>query len=494
MKEKQTPVLMAEDVLAATGGRLLRGGSDTVFYGISTDSRNLSPGNLFVPLAGETFDGHDFIGDALNAGVSGVLVQRGKEDKTGTSSRGAAQGAARGAAVISVADTLRALGDLAHYWRQLFPVPVIAVTGSSGKTTTKEMIGRILSAGRRVLKSEGNFNNLVGLPLTIFRMNGSHEAAVLEMGTNRRGEIGRLTEIARPDVGVITNIGPAHLEGFGSLETVREEKGDLFRMMGNLGIAVINCDDEHLDVLARRWDGERITFGFDRRAFVRAERVIPGREGRTSFVLRIGELSRDVSLMTAGEHNVRNALAAAAAAWATGADMEAVAGGLETFEPVAGRMIIHRLKNGAFLIDDSYNANPASVKEALKTLRHLKGTRRGIAVLGDMLELGERTAELHEETGRAVAEAGVEILFLKGAFARSVASGAMERGLTEERIFFPDGPSDIASYLRVHLGEGEWVLIKGSRRMKMEEVAQAVIRDIGLREDPGAAGSARAGD
>lgn len=487
MKDKQTPVLMAEDVLAATGGRLLKGGQAAVFQGISTDSRTLSPGNLFIPLVGETFDGHDFIGEALRAGVSGVLVQKGREEKLGGT-------LLHEAAVIAVEDTLQALGDIAHFWRQLFPVPVIAVTGSSGKTTTKEMIGRILSIGRRVLKSEGNFNNLVGLPLTLFRMNGSHEAAILEMGTNRRGEIGRLTEIARPDVGVITNIGPAHLEGFGSLETVREEKGDLFRVMGNCGIAVINCDDEHIDVLARRWDGERVTFGFERRAFVRAERVIAKEKGRTSFILKIGELNREVSLATVGEHNVRNALAAAAASWAAGADLEAVGRGLEAFAPVAGRMIIHRLKNGAFLMDDSYNANPASVKEALKTLRNLKGTHRGIAVLGDMLELGERSAELHEETGRAAADSGVDVLFLKGAFARSVAAGAMERGFPEGRIFFPGEPGEIAAYLKARLGEGEWVLIKGSRRMKMEEVGEAVIRSIGLYEELGKAGSAVAGD
>jgi len=486
LREKQTPVLMAEDVLAATGGRLLRGGPAAVFHGITTDSRTMVPGNLFIPLVGETFDGHDFIGEALSAGVSGVLVQKGREEKLGTSPHEAA--------VIVVADTLQALGDIAHFWRQLFPVPVIAVTGSSGKTTTKEMIGRILSVSRRVLKSEGNFNNLVGLPLTLFRMNGSHEAAILEMGTNRRGEIGRLTEIARPDVGVITNIGPAHLEGFGSLETVREEKGDLFRVMGNRGIAVINCDDEYLGVLARRWNGERITFGFDRRAFVRAERMIGKETGRTSFILKIGELTRDVSLATVGEHNVRNALAAAAAAWATGADMKAVGMGLEAFAPVTGRMTIRHLKNGAFLIDDSYNANPASVKEALKTLKSLKGTHRGIAVLGDMLELGDKAAELHEETGRTAADTGVDILFLKGAFSRRVAAGAMERGFPEGRIFFSGEPEEIAAYLKTHLGEGEWVLVKGSRRMKMEEVGEAVIQSIGLYEEPGGAGSAIAGD
>jgi len=476
LREKRSPVLRAEDIVTAAAGRLISGEPDGIFQGITTDSRALQPGNLFIPLVGEKFDGHDFIGDAVRSGASGLLVQKDREEKLGR--------AAEKVAVIVVEDTLRALGDIARFWRKLFPVPVIAVTGSSGKTTTKEMIGHILGLGRKVHKNRGNFNNLVGLPLTLFGMNGSHEAAVLEMGTNRRGEISRLTEIAAPDVGVITNIGPAHLEGFGSLEAVREEKGDLFRVMGNRGIAVINCDDENVGVLARRWDGERITFGFDGRAFVRAEGITrEGHEG-ISFLLRVGELEGKVSLATVGEHNVRNALAAAAAAWAVGTDVETLCRGLEAFRPVPGRMAVRRLKNGAFLIDDSYNANPASMKEALKTLRDRKGDHRSIAVLGDMLELGEGAAKLHEEIGRAVADAGVDALFVKGAYARAVASGAASRGFKEERIVLDGKPDEISAWLKARLGPQDWVLVKGSRGMKMDEVVEAVIRDVGLAGEP----------
>jgi UDP-N-acetylmuramoyl-tripeptide--D-alanyl-D-alanine ligase len=362
-------------------------------------------------------------------------------------------------------------------------MPLLAITGSSGKTTTKEMISSILGLNRKVLKSRGNFNNLVGLPLTLLEMNGAHEAVILEMGTNRRGEIGRLTEIAVPDVGVITNIGPAHLEGFGSLEAVREEKGDLFRVMGNRGIAVMNCDDEHIGLLSRRWNGERITFGFHREAFVRAEGIVQrGREG-TGFALKVGDLREEIFLSTVGEHNVRNALAAAAAAWAVGTEVGTIGRGLEAFEPISGRMVIHGLQNGAFLLDDSYNANPASVAEALKTLRDLKGKRRAIAVLGDMLELGERAEELHRGIGKTVADTGVDVLFLKGAYSREVASGALEQGLGEGQIFFSGEPGDIAAYLKSNLRAGDWVLIKGSRRMKMEEVGEAILGTIGLHEE-----------
>lgn len=475
MREQRSPVLRADDIVSATAGRLIHGAPESIFQGLTTDSRALQPGNLFIPLVGEKFDGHDFIGDAVRAGASGVLVQRDREGKLGR--------AAETVAVIVVEDTLRALGDIARFWRKLFPIPVIAVTGSSGKTTTKEMIGHILGLGRKVHKNQGNFNNLVGLPLTLFGMNGSHEAAVLEMGTNRRGEIGRLTEIAAPDVGVITNIGPAHLKGFGSLDAVREEKGDLFRVMGNNGIAVINGDDENVGLLAKRWDGERITFGFDGRAFVRAEGITPEGPQGISFLLRVGELKGNVSLATVGEHNVRNALAAAAASWAVGTDFETLRRGLQAFRPVPGRMAVRRLKNGAFLIDDSYNANPASVKEALKTLRDQQGKHRSIAVLGDMLELGEAAADLHEEIGRAVADSGVDTLFVKGAYARAVASGAASRGLKEERIVLNGATEEISAWLKARLGPQDWVLVKGSRGMKMDEVVEAVIRDVGLSGD-----------
>ncbi|MBP8984167.1 MAG: UDP-N-acetylmuramoyl-tripeptide--D-alanyl-D-alanine ligase [Syntrophobacterales bacterium] len=475
MNEQVSLVLRVEDVLMATDGHLLKGEAGGVFYGLATDTRKLSGGNLFIPLVGEKFDGHDFLKEAVEAGASGLLLQRGKEDRLS---------GVGDTVVILVEDTLRALGDIAHFWRGLFTVPVVAVTGSSGKTTTKEMIAGILGDGRTVLKSPGNFNNLVGLPLAIFEMRRSHEAVVLEMGTNRKGEIGRLTEIAAPDVGVITNIGPAHLQGFGSLEAVREEKGDLFRVMANKGMAVINCDDENVRVLARAWDGERITFGFGEEAYVKAGRVTSrGSEG-VRFTLRIGELEKDVRLPVVGGHNVRNALAAAAASWVLGESMDSICRGLESFEPLGGRMTVRRLKNEAFLVDDSYNANPVSVSEALKTLRDLKGAHRGIAVLGDMLELGEEAENLHVEIGRIAAETGVDTLILKGTYSRAVASGAMERGLPRERILFMEDPGEIVDKLKGSLQKCDWVLVKGSRKMRLDEVGSFLVDAVGLHEAP----------
>jgi len=475
LNEQVSLVLTVEDVLTATDGHLLKGAAGGIFHGIATDTRKLSRGNLFIPLAGEKYDGHDFLKEAVEAGASGLLLQRGKEGRLSV---------VGDTVVILVEDTLRALGDIAHFWRGLFTVPVVAVTGSSGKTTTKEMIAGILGDGRAVLKSPGNFNNLVGLPLTIFEIRRSHEAVVLEMGTNRKGEIGRLTEIAAPDVGVITNIGPAHLQGFGSLEAVREEKGDLFRVMANKGMAVINCDDENVRHLAREWDGERITFGFSEEAYVKVGQVASrGGEG-VRFTLRIGELEKDVCLPVVGEHNVRNALAAAAASWVLGENMDSICRALESFEPLGGRMTVRRLKNEAFLLDDSYNANPVSVKESLKTLRDLKGAHRGIAVLGDMLELGEEAESLHVGIGRIAAETGVDALILKGIYSRAVASGAMERGLPRERILFMEDPGEIVDNLKDSLQKCDWVLVKGSRKMGLDEVGSALVDAFGLYEAP----------
>ncbi len=252
MKKISTPRFSTDDVLKATGGSLVRPGRSVLFDGVSTDTRTIAPASLFVPLAGARFDGHDYIGQAAGAGAAGVLIQRGRE--------GLLEKIAGETTVISVEDTLTALGDLARFWRARFSIPVVAVTGSSGKTTTKEMAAAIMSRDKQLLKNEGNLNNLVGLPLTLFQLNEAHEVAVLEMGTNRRGEIARLTEIAGPTVGVITNVGPAHLEGLKSLETIRKEKGDLFRVMNNEGTAVINLDDEALAPWAEKWKGKKITF------------------------------------------------------------------------------------------------------------------------------------------------------------------------------------------------------------------------------------------
>lgn len=469
-----SPLLSGREVIQATGGALLRGSENTIFNGVSTDSREPARGKLFIPLIGERFDGHAFLAAAIKEGAAGVLVQRGSEHKLGADPGGTT--------VILVKDTLTALGDIAHFWRKKFPVSVIAITGSSGKTTTKEMAAGIMGIKKNTLSTRGNFNNLVGLPLTLFRLNEGHAAAILELGTNTRGEIARLTRIAAPDVGIITNIGAAHLEGFKSIEAVREEKSDLFRNMDPGGVAVINRDDGELIFLEKVWRGKRVTFGINNDADITAERITNRGDEGVRFVLKIGNAREEIAMRTVGEHNIYNALAAVAMSWAAGFGNAEICRGLSAFKAVHGRMEIHRLKNGAFLIDDTYNANPSSLREAVKTLGNLKGGHESTIILGDMLELGDRAEELHEESGMFMADTGISALFLKGSFARTTARGAIKNGMAEDRLFFPETPGDVLSLLSSRLKKGDWILVKGSRKTQMEIFVQGILNTFGVEE------------
>ena len=471
MKRRKSPLLGTGEMVTATGGTLIRGNPEGVFEGLSRDSRDVVRGNLFVPLVGDTFDGHDFIPDAVKKGAAGLLVQRGVKEIS--------EEVSGGASVILVNDTLRALGDIANLWRHKFIIPVVAVTGSSGKTTTKEMIATVAGLSGPVLKNKGNYNNLVGLPLSLLDLSVEHEMAVVELGTNKRGEIARLATIADPDIGVITNIGPAHLEWFGSLDVVMEEKGDLFLNMRNNGVAIINRDDPYSRVLADRWWGRNISFGIDENAFVRAERIFMRGERGISFTLNMGGIGKGIDMAVVGRHNIYNALACAAACSAMDIGYDVICEGLSAFRQIEGRMDIHRLKDGGTVIDDTYNANPASVMEALKTLGDLKGKNESIVILGDMLELGEEAGRLHEDVGRAIADTGVSNLFLKGEFSQSVAKGAVENGFSEDHIYFAETPDKVMGVLHSLVRERDWILVKGSRRMKMEEFLHAILEEFG---------------
>ncbi|MEA1971584.1 MAG: UDP-N-acetylmuramoyl-tripeptide--D-alanyl-D-alanine ligase [Thermodesulfobacteriota bacterium] len=459
-----------EEIIAATKGTLIRGNLESVFEGLSTNSEDVIGGNLFIPLIGERFNGHSFIPDAIKNGASGLLVQRGEEEIT--------RGVPGDVSVVLVDDTLHALGDIANLWRNKFTIPVVAVTGSSGKTTTKEMIATVAGLSGNVLKSRGNYNNLVGLPLSLLELKPGHEMAVIEMGTNRRGEIERLTTIAEPDIGVITNIGLAHLEGFGSVDVVMEEKGDLFSNMKDNGVAVINRDDAFSRILADRWIGRNISFGIDENAFVRAERIFMRGERGVSFTLEMGGTGKGIDMTVVGRHNIYNALACAAACRAMDIEYDLICDGLSGFRQIQGRMDVHRLKGGGIVIDDTYNANPASAMEALKALNDLKGNNESIVIFGDMLELGEEAERLHEKIGRAMADTGVGSIFLRGDFAGAVARGAIEGGFREDHIYFAETPDRIIETLRSLLREEDWILVKGSRGMKMEEFLQVIIEEF----------------
>jgi len=465
-----SPKFLLDDVLKATTGNLVTGAPEKTFYGISTDSRLVKKGNLFIALKGEKFDGHDFVNQALQQGAAGIIVHDAKVSKDLTD---------KNATVIKVVDTLIALGDLAHEWRKRFSITVIGLTGSSGKTTTKEMISAIIGRKKNILKTEGNLNNLIGLPQTIFRLTAEHELAILEMGTNTRGEIKRLTQIAVPDIGLITNVGPAHLAGFGSIDVVREEKGDLFFNMSPSGTIIVNIDDKAVAICAERWTGRKITFSMSPNADITVKDIKMNGIKGMSFNLVVGENTQKVEMKIVGLHHVNNAMAAAAAAFALGTDIKTIVEGLAEFRPFSGRMEMVKLRNGSFLLDDSYNANPASVREALMTLKDLKVHHNGYVFLGDMLELGTESEEMHRKIGMLIATIGINTLFLQGNFSRVTAAGAMEGGLPPENIFFLSNENNGINYLKENLKKGDWILVKGSRGMKMEKIVVQICENFG---------------
>lgn len=456
-----TPTFTVSEIAAAVGGTVIGGAAGRV-VGVSTDSRTVQSGQLFVPLRGERFDGHRFIDAALARGVTVLLAEQGC---------GNLAALPPGTTCITVADTLRALGDLAAFHRNRFSLPVVAVTGSNGKTTTKEMLAAILQRTGAGLKTAGNLNNLIGLPQMVFQLCDMHRWAVLEMGMSEPGEIDRLAEIARPDVGVITNVAPAHLQSMGSVAAVSSAKGELFLRLQQGNTAVFNADDPLVAGLPTAAGVGRLSFGLGD-AEVRAEQIAElGRAGQ-SFVLCLPAAKIPLTMKVFGRHNILNALAAAAVAHVLGLEPEAIRDGLESFSPVEKRFSPEDI-GGILLIDDSYNANPSSMTAALKTIASLKEEGRGIAVLGDMLELGESSSRAHEEIGRLAAGC-VERLYLMGAMAPSVARGAALAGLPDNAIFLAKSHAEILDDIRDAMRPGDCILVKGSRGMRMETVAEGI--------------------
>ena len=431
--------------------------------GISIDSRTVKEGELFIAIRGERYDGHDFVPDVMRKGAWGAIVDRSALEAKYAGISGLKN-------VIPVEDTLFSLQEMALMHRKKFLLPVIAVTGTNGKTTTKEMLAAILLQQGPVLKNEGNLNNHIGVPLTLLKLEARHKAAIIEMGMSGLGEIETLARLAMPSVGVITNIGPAHLQFLGSTDTVAQAKGELLQMMRSDGTAVLNADDRYFTTLRSKYSGRVLSFGIDRQADVQAKDIRQERD-LTDLTLHADGRSVLVRLRTVGRHNVYNALAAAAGALATGLPLETVKFGLEEFRPVAMRSEL-RVLNGRTVLADYYNANPASVKAALETLASLKGGRRAVAVLGDMLELGETAAEAHRDTGRTASSLGIDLLICVGPLARHIAEGAVAAGMARNRVFEVDTTSRGAALLREHSRPGDTVLVKGSRGMKMEKVLE----------------------
>ncbi len=443
------------EIQRAVGGVLC--GPDRAIAGVSTDTRSIEPGQLFVALRGERFDGHDFLEPAIAAGAGALLVAVEKRLPAGASA-------------LVVADTRLALGRMAAAWRARFDIPVIAVTGSNGKTTTKEMIAAILKAhfGDAVLATRGNLNNDIGLPLTLLGLNGGHRAAVIEMGMNHPGEIAYLAPLGAPTVAVITNAQRAHLEGMGDLNRVAREKGSIFAGLGAGGVAVVNADDAYAG-LWRRMAGRNplLTFGIERAADVQA---VVRQQGLTTLVglwTPVGQA--DLKLAVPGRHNARNALAAAAACLAAGIPLAAVVAGLEGFAGLEGRLQRRQGRAGAMVLDDTYNANPDSVRAGIDVLAATVG--RKVLVLGDMGEIGEASGQYHDEIGGYAKSQGIDRLLALGD-----ASQQAVRNFGEGARHFCDIEKLIVA-VNKELGPETTVLVKGSRFMKMERVADAIVSE-----------------
>jgi len=458
--------MTAGKILSPIEGELLRGSRDVSFSGISTDSRTVGKGQLFWALKGETFDGHDFVKAAIKKGAVAVVVNKGWAADLPANMR---------ASIIGVPDTLQALGDLARRWRRRFDVRVAAITGSGGKTTTKEMTSAILSLEGPTLKNEGNFNNLIGLPLSLFLLEERHCYAVFEMGMNRPGEIGRLTEIADPDIGLITNVGRVHLEGVGSIRGVAKAKVELLEKMAPRGLAILNGDDRILMQAAASVRKKPVTFGQGLENTVRAEKIQNlGREG-FSFDIHWKAKPFSVRLKIPGFHNVYNALAAAAIALSLDVAKDRIQEGLSRFEGVKGRFKVMPLEDGSLLIDDTYNSNPSSLRRALESLKTLTPQGRKVIVgLGDMLELGEETEASHVEAGEMVAEAGVDWLVAMGDHAPEMIRGALGKGFPRKRAIRAKDHKAMGAKILEIMKPGDLVFLKASRRIGLERVAERI--------------------
>ncbi len=440
---------------------VLHGVPTTNVSGVSTDSRSVAEGELFVAVRGDSFDGHDYASEALDRGAVGALISRPIELPCAT---------------IRVDDTIVALGALASEHRERFAGPVVAITGSNGKTTTKEMCAGILAAsGLRVRRSPGNLNNHIGLPLSLLGLELDDDVLVVELGMNHEGEIARLARIASPTVGAITNVAPAHLGPLGSLEAIARAKGELFDEIRPDGTAVVNADDRHCVQQSERFAGHKLRFGRKAEADLRARESMSTRRGE-SFELETDAGQCHVELRAPGAHLIEDALCAATAATATGLlaiePLESIRRGLEQFEALDGRLAPRNTPGGVTLFDDTYNANPESVAAALSTLAAHSCRGRSVAVLGDMLELGPDSAAVHANVGREAAARGIQVLVAVGPLSVHTAEAAAAAGVRETvELGEDEAPARVPELLRA----GDIVLVKGSRGMRMERVVAALM-------------------
>lgn len=456
--------LCLEEIAQAISGEII-GDKGIKIDNISIDSRQIEQGDLFIAIRGENFDGHNFMMDAFTRGASVAIVSKEIDldiDKT----------------IIKVEDTTKALQDLAHYYRNKFDITVVAVTGSTGKTTTKDMIAAVLGMEYKTLKTAGNFNNEIGLPLTLFRLDSSYEAVVVEMGMRALGEIDLLAKIAEPDIGVITNVGVAHIEILKSVDNIAKAKSELIVALKADGVAILNGDDDKVKKMDRLTTAEVINYGLKEYNKVRATEIKSLDDGAISFNLLISNncYQKPLTLPVPGRYNVYNALAAVAVGLVLDISLKEIVEGLSNFQLTKMRNQILTTEDGVKIIDDTYNANPASMRGAIDTLFDI-GEGRRIAVLGDMLELGDIAIKEHQAIGSILAEKGIDYLFTYGELGNYIGEGAKDSGMDNSSIFSYQDKAKLIEDLLDIITVNDTILVKASRGMKLEEVSQALLED-----------------
>ncbi len=455
--------LKGTEIIEKSGGRLLQGEPDQFISGCAIDSREVCSGNLFIPFAGERTDGHLYIARAAEQGAAAAFHELGKPQDPKIPPD---------FLLIGVESTLGALQQLAAAYRKYFDLPVVGITGSSGKTTTKDFTAGVLSVKYNVLKTTGNLNNEIGLPLTILQLTEDHQVAVLEMGMSAAGEIKTLCEIANPTIGVITNIGEAHVELLGSIEAIARAKGELLDYLGSGGVAVLNGDDPRLLDLGERFPGKAYYYGFNQ-GDIKGLQLSHRGEKSFSRVRFPNNTEGWIESPLPGRESVSNALAALTVGYLLELNLPQMHQGLKASEFSAGRFQVLHTEDGMTLIDDTYNANPSSVRAALKVLADTDKLQK-VAVLGDMLELGDAAKEAHLSVGRFVAECGINCLVAVGELSRDMVEGAKSAGITAV-YSCPDHDQALDALKKLGLN-GDWaILVKGSRGMRMEVIARALI-------------------
>jgi len=458
------------ELIKAVSGKIIQGDQDCLVSNISIDSRTLIPGDLFFAIIGPNFDGHDFIIEAFKRGAVGAVVCKGASTLLQN------EQIDKDKIIIEVKDTLSALQDWSKHYKDKFKTFNICVTGSNGKTTTKEIIAHVLSQEFPLLKTSGNYNNEIGIPLTLLQLNKSHKMLVAEMGMRGLGEIKALTNFIPPDLAVITNIGEAHIGLLGSKDNIFKAKSELLQSLDKDGKAIINRDDPYyfkmLDIVK---DKKIYTFGIENRSDIMARNIRMVSDKGMRFSLEAqNSKSREIYLPLLGKYNVYNALVAVAVAFALGIEFDLIERGLSSFKPLDLHMQLSNFHNDIKILNDSYNASPLSVKNALETLAEVAQNNRKIAILGDMLELGEKTDFYHRKIGKEVAKLSIDVLITVGQGGKIIAQSSKEEGMAEERIFSfeKNKKINLAKKLLSLTRPGDFILLKGSREMKMEEILE----------------------